>query len=242
MMPVTKLFNPADQTEYEKAFRKDWVTGGKIDKEKYPTKIGEPKEIRDLLIPHIFRQMIIGLEQKWIKEIKTESNRQTQIKSGGTQVSKKEEKDLEDKIRNKAIIHKDIVRYFLIRFIKLSMDEIAQNIRNKIEDEIIKEFSILAANAPLSSLNGFIDIADATYFEFMRCYDQNKLESWPERVQSSNDPNLEPSDDEIMKILKSGVGKSNKSLMKDLVKSKELEYKRGDRIKECLEALIQNTP
>ena len=239
MMLVTKLFNPADQREYAKVFRKPWVTGGKIDKDKLPTKIGEPKEIRDLLIPHIFREMIIGLEKKWIKEIKTEEKRQTQIKSVGGTVSKKEERDLKDKIRNKAIIHKDIVRYFLIHFIKLSMEEILdQNIRNKIENKIIEEFSILAKNTSLSSLNGFMEIADATYFEFMRCYVQNKKESYPPHILNSSDPDMKPSDDDIMKTLKSGVGNSKKSLLADLVQSKELEYNSGDKIKERLEALI----
>lgn len=115
------------------------------------------RDIKDLIIPHIFMQALIALHREWCRELKVDQSDET--------------------ARNKGIISKDTIRYYILRFIYESMMDIDDSTREEIKKTIIQRFRELKdADAMPDAL---LSVADAAYKTFILCFDMDRKETWP---------------------------------------------------------------
>ena len=114
-------------------------------------------DIKDLIIPHIFMQSLAELHRRWCKELQNDPS--------------------DELSRNKGIISKDVVRYYILRFIYETMMEIDGERRNTIKDTMIESFGGLIGADPIPER--FLDVAQSAYDTFMFCFDMNRSETWP---------------------------------------------------------------
>ena len=179
---------------------------------KYYDAVFKNRTIRELIVPHIFMDMITSLRTKWRADDEHE--------------------------RDGAIISKRNVKYYLLRLIHESLFSIDDSERTKIEDEMIRHFQRLAKN---ETPEIFYDIASTAYYDFMLNFDQLRHETWPEEVLSAmNDSSSNtnrPSPYDIMYQLK----KRGDKILPLLFSNRQYNHNlTGDSIKEKLLTLIRS--
>ena len=150
-------------------------------------KIFKGRSIRDLIIPHIFMHMLNALHKKWCAELGDNPSDETS--------------------RNKGIISKDIVRYYILRFVYESMLGIDDSARQPIKEKLIERFRALKKGDAIP--DEFFGIAEATYGIFMFSYDAARGETWPpelmEKINAKNykkDESDKPTPYEMADMLK----------------------------------------
>ncbi len=144
------------------------------------------RKIKDLIIPHIFKQILDGLDLKWTKE----------IKSG----------DFTHK-RDKAILHKGIVKYFVPHFWRITMNEFSDEEKTVIETKIIEVMTPLKNKDSIPQ--EFLASAETSFRYFMSLFNLNKDITWDEELYTritkpGYEPRLEdiPTDFDVMRKLK----------------------------------------
>ena len=115
------------------------------------------RNIRDLIIPHIFMQSLAALHRKWCGELRDSQSDET--------------------LRDKGIISKDVIKYYILRFIYESMMNVDGSERRAVEDRIIEEFRRLKRRDMMP--DAFLNIANAAYRTFMVCFNMDRKETWP---------------------------------------------------------------
>ena len=145
------------------------------------------RNVRDIIIPHIFMQALIALHRKWCDKLKDSPS--------------------DEAARTKGILSKDIVKYFILRFIYESMMSIDDSARDGIKDNLIRKFREIKTGDKMP--DAFLDIAGAAYDTFMLCFDMDRKETWPpdllERINSDQYREREqdvPNPYDIMYMLK----------------------------------------
>lgn len=144
------------------------------------------RKIKDLIVPHNFKQMLDGLDLKWTKEIKSGDNTHK---------------------RDKAILHKDIVKYFILHFLGTTMNEFVDEDKTTIETKIIEVMTSLKNKDSIPQ--EFLAIAETCFRYFMSLFDLNKNITWDEDLYEritklGYEPRPEdiPTDFDIMRKLK----------------------------------------
>ena len=142
---------------------------------RYCKRVFEDRSMHELIMPHAFMDMIKSLHSEWSK--------------------------VKERERDRAIISKRIVKYYLLRLIHESLFALDNSVRIKIEKTIIERFQNISRN---EKPNAFLDIAEAAFLDFMLNFDQMQNITWPKAVldKLSTNPNEEPSPYEIMYSLK----------------------------------------
>ena len=115
------------------------------------------RDVRDLIIPHIFMQALSELHRRWCRELRDDPS--------------------DGAARNKGIISKDIVKYFILRFIHESVIGMDGPAREDVKEKLVKKFREVGEKDGVPSI--FLDIAEAAYEAFMLCFDMNRKETWP---------------------------------------------------------------
>jgi len=140
----------------------------------YYNKVFQNREIKDLIVPHIFMQMLNGLDSKWnIAKLKGDSTHK----------------------RDREILHKEIVKYFILDLIGTSMRELSLEVRTQVEKKIIEIMEGLNAKDKLP--NNFIEIAEHAYGYFTSLFNHRRDVSWPEELYDKiNQPGYDPTADE----------------------------------------------
>ena len=157
------------------------------NKQSHYFQIFASRDIKELIIPHIFMQMLNELHRKWCQELKDNPS--------------------EKMARDKGIISKDIVKYYILRFIHESMFSIDETDRKSIEEKLIEIFRNIGKKDKLP--DSFINIANIAYNIFMLCYDADRNDTWPpellKKIKAKNYKEEEhdvPSPYDIMYMLK----------------------------------------
>ena len=134
------------------------------------------RKIEQLIIPHIFMHMINGLHSKWCKELSDDSS--------------------DEILRNKGIISKEIVKYYLLKFIHESMMNIDESTRESIKDEMIEIFRKLKHNDSIPEI--FLNVAQTAFNSFMLSFNTIKRDTWPkELINKINSKNYQPNKKDI---------------------------------------------
>ena len=152
----------------------------------YYDRIFNDRDIRELIIPHIFSKLLSGLHKKWCRELKD---------SQSNAIS-----------RDKGIISKDIVKYYILKFIYESMLNIDDSTRQLVKDRLIEEFRRLGNNDENPEI--LESVAQQAYNTFMTSFDMAMDKTWPPRLREKTnsgrykyDEHDEPSPYEIMDVL-----------------------------------------
>lgn len=152
----------------------------------YYESIFKGRDIKDLIIPHIFMQILNGLDSFWGKEVRNGNNTHK---------------------RDKEIIHKEIVRYFLLDLLGQTMNELSSIEKNQVERSIIEIIKKLKTKDKMPS--EFLSIAEKCYEFFMFFFDLNSSKTWPDELNSKLTapgyvPNSfdKPTGFDVMRILK----------------------------------------
>ena len=178
----------------------------------YYEQVFKNRNIRDMIIPHIFMQMLDALHRKWCCELTDNPS--------------------EEVSRNKGIISKNIVKYYILRFIYESMLSIDDSKRESVKDKIIEIFRKLQRNDPIPDT--FLDIAQSAYDVFMFSFDSDKNQTWPkdllEQIKNKQPKNVYdmPSPIDIMHMLKQ---KGSELLPHLLLMRKHILAQHGDQVK-----------
>jgi hypothetical protein len=180
------------------------------------------RDIKDLIIPHCFKQMLDGLDFQWTKDI------------GAGDLSNK---------RNKQILHKDITKYFVLNLIGVTMNEITTEDRTKIEEKIIELMLQIRNREQIPAK--FVIIAEKSFKFFLSLFNQNKDITWPDELYQKikeldyvPNPSDIPTDFEIMTRLKSRGPIVRQTLLNS--RSESLEQGNVDVIKKLLLELIDS--
>ena len=159
-----------------------------LEGESHFDKVFKKRQIKELIIPHIFMHMIIALLKIYQKKFDADNNN-------------------EDYAKYKWLLSKKLIKFYILRFINKSMDSIEQSQRIDIEDHIIKIFSELKKNDELPQI--FLDIAKAGLELFISSYALDWKHNYPKNfVQKINDSNRPesigdlPSAQDIVLVLK----------------------------------------
>jgi hypothetical protein len=147
------------------------------------------RAIKELIIPHIFTYMFNSLDLKWGNEHrhKNDSN-----------------------YIQKQILHKEIVKYFMLDLIGYTMRDLEDSDRTTCEDKLIDIMRKLDTKD--SAPREFLEIAVVTLDYFMRLFNTNKLFTWPQPLIDKiktpgyvSDPYDKPNHDDIRrKLVSSG--------------------------------------
>ena len=160
-----------------------------LENESHFDKVFKNRKIKELIIPHIFMNMITALSKEYQKKYKNDENN-------------------EDYSKYKWLLSKALIKYYILRFIGKAMDDIEPaSKRITIEDNMIKIFSNLEKNDDLHSK--FLDIAKEGLDFFIMCYKHRWRDNYPkdlvERIQDPTQPeSLKdlPSAIDIVRLLK----------------------------------------
>lgn len=173
----------------------------------------QDRNIRDLIIPHIFMQMLEELHRRWCGQLKDNLTDMT--------------------ARDKGIISKDVVKYFILRFVYESMMGMDEPARERVKDRLIQKFRELKKGDAMP--DAFLSVAETAYLTFMLCFDLDRTETWPqnllERIKSDKYAEQEhdvPDSYDIMMMLKQ---KGNKLLPHMLRMRKHALRMNGDQLK-----------
>jgi len=138
----------------------------------YYNKIFQKREIKDLIVPHIFMQMLNGLDSKW-----------NIAKLQGDETHK----------RDRDILHKEIVKYFILDLIGTSMRKLSSEERTLVEGKIIEIMEGLKAKDKIPK--NFIDIAEHAFDYFTSLFNHIRDVSWPKELYAKiNQPGYDPTD------------------------------------------------
>ena len=119
------------------------------------------RKIKELIIPHIFLTTIDELCRNWGKKSQT--------------------CDFKDRYkRQMQIFGKKTIKYFILRFIGISMAEIPIDQRRFVEDEIIKIFQDLKKRDKIPQ--SLLDVVETTCTSFMLWFDSRKYDTWPDKL------------------------------------------------------------
>ncbi|MDI1495466.1 MAG: abortive infection protein [Cenarchaeum symbiont of Oopsacas minuta] len=151
-------------------------------------KVFKDRKIKELIIPHIFMNMIVALLKEYQRKFK-------------------DDEDNEDYSKYKWLLSKKLVKYYILRFINKAMEDIEQSKRTTIENNIIQIFSKLEKNEELPDI--FLDIAKKGLEFFIMCYKLTWWYNYPkDLVKKIEDPNRPekredlPSAADIVRVLK----------------------------------------
>ncbi len=202
--------NPADAMVPDKVL---FSTAGYSD---HYERVFKDRNIRDLVVPYIFMQMLDGLHRKWCGELKDVQSEKTS--------------------RDKCIMSKDAIKYFIMRFIYESMAGIDGSRRESIKDNMIERFRALKKGDPFPQ--EFIGIAQSAYDVFMSSFDSDRRKTWPEdligRISQKNyreRPDDVPSPYDMMSVLK----QRGDRLLPHLLQMRERVIRqRGDAVRDRL--------
>ena len=160
------------------------------------------RKINELIVPHIFTYMIDSLDLKWGDEHRGKNN---------------------DNYHNKQILHKEIVKYFMLDLIGYTMRELKDSEREKCENKLIDVMKKL--DTKNSAPNEFIEIAEVTFNYFMYLFNREKSLTWPEEILNrikepgyiANDLDKPDHNDVRKKLIYSGpvIAKAFKDAMTD---------------------------
>ena len=182
------------------------------------------RKIEELIIPHIFLKTLDELCRNWRRKSQAEDS-----KDGARYKTQSE------------IFSKRITKYFVLRFIGMTMSEIKNDQRKSVEEEIIKIFRSLEKRDKIpESFRGVVEI---TCTSFMLWFDSRKGDTWPDKLYEKisapgykMDKNDIPTPYDIMYRLKKHGSKILQSLTderkqrielddgKDAIKSKLLDF------------------
>ena len=90
-------------------------------------RIFQDRNVRDLIIPHIFMQLLGELHRKWCGDLRDSPS--------------------DKAARDKGIISKDTVKYHVLKFINESMAGLDGSVRRSVEDGLIESFRVLKKGA-----------------------------------------------------------------------------------------------
>ena len=152
-------------------------------------KVFKNRKIKELIMPHIFMNMITALSKEYQKKYKNDENN-------------------EEYSKYKWLLSKALIKYYILRFISKAMDDIEPTSKRiAIEDNIIENFSNLGKNDDLPPI--FRDIAKKGLDFFIMCYKHRWRDNYPkdlvERIRDSTQPESQkdlPSAIDIVRLLK----------------------------------------
>jgi hypothetical protein len=125
----------------------------------YYNKIFENRKIRELIMPHIFMYMLNSLDLQWGREHR---------------------KKIDTHYYEKQILHKEIVRYFILDLIGTNMEELKKDERIKCENKLIKIMRDLnnKDSVPLE----FLELAKISLDRFIFLFNKNRKDTWPKEL------------------------------------------------------------
>lgn len=199
------------------AMLSDKIFYSMTDKNYYDT-IFNDRKIEELIIPHIFMKIIEELCKEWRKKSKDDDN----IK------------------RDVNILSKQIVRYYILYFINMSMNTVDNS--DILKKQIIQIFRNLKRNDTIP--DEFINVVEKTFHQFMLWFDARNQDTYPSRLRTKlNNENYVIADDdiptsqEIMYQLKK-YGKNILSALKT-ERNRRIRSDNLDAVKSCLETISQ---
>ena len=142
-------------------------------------KIFRNRTIDELIIPHIFMTTLDALCSNW-RKISSDPNSD----------------DGDTYQKNAEIFSKRITKYFILKFINLSMMDIEENERADIEKKIIEIFQKLKKSDPIPDL--LLNIVDTTCESFMLWFDSRPQETWPTKLyEKIHSPEYKESENDV---------------------------------------------
>lgn len=145
----------------------------------YYDEIFQDRKIEELIIPHIFMTILGVLCSNWKKTA-----------SGSNSDDGNACPEYAD------IFNKKITKYFILRFINLSMMDIEKDERANIEKRIIEIFQKLKKNDPIPKL--LLNIVDITCKSFMLWFNARKQDTWPtELLEKTQSPGYKTSKNDV---------------------------------------------
>lgn len=115
------------------------------------------RNVRDLIIPHIFVQSLDELHRLWCRELRENPSDET--------------------ARKKGIISKDSIKYYMLRFICESMMCIDEGQRAQVKNNMIRSFREIKHDDPIPE--AFLNVARSAYRVFVLCFNMDRTETWP---------------------------------------------------------------
>ena len=203
MISDKELFSTGDPNHYAKVFK--------------------DRNVKDLILPHIFRKLLDELHRKWCSDLNS--------------------KPSDEVARDKDIISKDIVKYFVLRFIFETMTSIGNSERERISDGIIEKFRSLKKKDPVPE--GFLTVAENAYNTFMLGFDNIRNETWPKEIMDRinhpdyvEQPEDMPDSYDVMYVLK----QKGQKLLPHLLRTRQQIIRlQGDALKDSILALVQDS-
>ena len=169
------------------------------------------RRIEEMIIPHIFLKTLDELCGNWRKK----------SRAG-------DPKDNARYKRQAQIFGKRITKYFVLRFIGITMSEIRNDQRQSVEEEIIKVFRDLGMRDRIPE--SLLDVVEATCTSFMLWFDSRKGDTWPTALYEKTsapgygmDENEVPAPYDIMYGLKKHGSKILQSLDDERRRRMELD-------------------
>tara|TARA_Y100000590_G_scaffold206138_1_gene233647 strand:+ start:379 stop:2268 length:1890 start_codon:yes stop_codon:yes gene_type:complete len=196
LMPDSKLYSVFPRTHFDKVFA--------------------DRDIRDLIIPHIFKQLLIALGKKWAADTKNNPP------------------DLSNE-RNRLILQKEVVKHYILRFIYTSLQTKSQTDREKIQTRLVEYFKNISSTESIAP--EFLKIAEESFTRFMVIFDLVKNTSWPKHILDARtkQPEIKPEPPDIMYSLK----KKGAVIFADILDSKKAYP--NDPVSESLSLIIQTS-
>ena len=134
------------------------------------------RKIEELIIPHIFAQMLSELHKKWCGDLK---------KNPTAEISRKKE-----------IIGKSVIKYFILCFIHESMIGLEDSQRESIKRNMVEKFRNLRERD--SFPQEFLDITESAYEFFMLIFNVEKKQTWPQDLlKKTSSEKYEVQDDDV---------------------------------------------
>jgi len=172
------------------------------------------RHIRDLVIPHIFMKTLLELRKTWLDKSKDGSSPDEASAYG----------------RRADMFNKKIIRYYLLRFINLSMMDIEEEKRRRIEDKMIEIFGNLNKNEGIpKSLTDVIEQA---------CDNMLLWLEYHQAMSSGKKPDEEPDPYDIMMEMKE-KGATVLPLLEG-VRRNMMGLDRKDAVRECLHKILES--
>lgn len=138
-------------------------------------RIFKDRTVRELVIPHIFMHLLGELHRKWCKDLQDDPS--------------------DDAARDRGMIGKDTIKYYVLKFINDSMIGLDGTVRASVEESLIESFRSLKRDDKIPE--ELTSIAQAAYDSFIVSFDANRKETWPaeliKKIESAG--RHEPKDD-----------------------------------------------
>jgi hypothetical protein len=175
------------------------------------------RAIEELIIPHIFTYMLNSLDLKWGNEHRNKNDAN---------------------YYQKQILHKEIVKYFMLDLIGRTMRDLKDSDRIACQEKLIDMMKKL--NTKDSVPSKFLEIAVVTLDYFMYLFNANKLFTWPdhliEKIKTPgyvSDPYDKPDHDDIRRKLIGERGTVIRSIFMDTIKE-DMKIGRENPIKDVI--------